>query len=117
MVFLNHRVAECRLDAPDAKHERWLDAEIPLNVRKQRRVFFRFGFPGRNSPVGDGAVEILPKLLVELRLVADRGQSRHVGLDATRRPRIRLLADAVGDGFTAEGGDPIVETNVSPRVA
>jgi hypothetical protein len=115
VIFLDDRIAECGFDAPDPEHEGRLDAEIALNARQQRCVFFRFGFAGFDPPIGRGAVEILPELLVEHRLIADRVQSCHVGLHAAHHPRIGLLADAAGERLAAEGGDPLLEADLGAR--
>ena len=72
MVFLHKRIAIGRFDAPDAEHDRALDAEIPFDAGKQRRKFLGLLLAGDDAPVGDPAVEILPELLVEFGLIADR---------------------------------------------
>src|SRR5436853_91399 len=66
VVLLHDRIAERRLDAPQAEDDSALDAEILLDPREQRRVGLRALLSGLNAPVGDAAVEILPELLVEL---------------------------------------------------
>ena len=88
MVFRHHRIAECRLDPPDAEHDGGLDAEIPLDARQQRRVLRRFLLAGGNFPVGGDAVEILPELQAEFGLIADRLKPGRVGHAVARMTRV-----------------------------
>ena len=104
-----------RFDAPDAEHEEILDAEITRNARKQRCIFFRFDFARLDPPIRSRAVEILPELLIELRLIADGIHCRHVRLHAAHHPRVGLLADAASGSFAAEERDPLLEANLRAR--
>ena len=74
-----------------------------------------FDFAGLDPPIRGGAVEILPELLIELRLIADGIHSRHVGLHAAHHPRVGFLADVASGGFAAEDGDPLLEANLCAR--
>ena len=71
-----------------------------------------FDFAGLDPPIRGGAVEIVPELLIELRLIADGIHSRHVGLHAAHHPRVGFLADVASGGFAAEDGDPLLEANL-----
>ena len=115
MVLFDERVAKCGFDAPDAKHEGGFDAEIALNARKERCIFFRFDFACLDPPIRGRAVEILPELLIELRLIADGIYTRHVGLHAAHHPRVGLLADTASGSFAAERGDPLLEADLRVR--
>ena len=102
-----------RIRCPRRRHGGRLDAEITLNARKQRCIFFRFDYARLDSPIRGGPGEILPELLIELRLIADGIHSRHVGLHAAHHPRVGFLADVASGGFATEDGDPLLEANLA----
>src|ERR1700692_5123819 len=108
MVFFHDGIAECRLDAPDPEHEGGLDAKILFDAGKKPRVLLRFFFTGGNVPVGGGAVEILPELLVEFGLIADRFKSRGVRMYPAHDACVGFLRDAARRGLRAKRGDPLL---------
>jgi len=55
------------------------------------------------------SVEILPKLQVELGLIADRLKPGCVGVHPARDAGVRLLRYATRYGFRPELGDPLLE--------
>jgi hypothetical protein len=109
VILLDDRVAEGGLDAPHTEHERALHAEILLDAGEKRRELFRLFLPRGDLPFRTGAVEILPKLLVKFRLVAQRREPGRVGLQSLHDARVRLYGDAARDGLRFECRDPLLE--------
>ena len=55
MMLLHDRIAEGQLDAPDAEHDRALDAEVLFDAGEQRRILLRLLLAGDDAPVGPRA--------------------------------------------------------------
>ena len=72
-------------------------------------IFLRLLLPGLDAPVGDAAIEVLPELLVEFRLVAQLLVDAGVGLEAAHDARIGRGRDALGERARAEAFDPLRE--------
>ena len=51
--------------------------------------FFAFCLPSLDAPVGDAAIEVLPELLFEFRLLADELEDAGVGLQVAHHARCR----------------------------
>ena len=109
VVLLHQRIAEGRLDAPDAEHDRGLDAIVALDARKQRRVLFCLRPAGDDAPIGNAAIEILPELLVELGLIAERFKPGRVGPHGAHDARVGFRRDTARQRFGAKPVDPLIE--------
>jgi hypothetical protein len=115
VIFLDGRIAERGLDPPHAEHERRLDTKIFFDAGEERRVLLGLLLAGRDLPVGGGAIEILPELLIELRLIMDRLQPGGVRLNPAHDARVRIVRDAVRDGLRAKRLDPPIERRFRAR--
>src|SRR5439155_308987 len=107
MVPLHDRIAERRLDAPQAEDDAALDTEILLDACEQRRVGFRALPSGLDPPIGDTAIEVLPELLIELGLTADFGEHRGVGLQPAHHPRVSRVGNPFCECAGAKSLDPL----------
>ena len=94
MVLLHQRIAIGGLDAPQRQQRAALDAEILLDPREQRLVLPQRFLAGDDAPVGDAAIDVLPDLLVELRLLLHLLEHGHVRLDAAHHAGPGRVRDA-----------------------
>ena len=67
MILLHDRIAERRLDAPEAEQRAALDVVVLFNAVKERGIFLRLLLALADAPVGDAAVKVLPDLFAEFR--------------------------------------------------
>ncbi len=88
VFWIDDYVAKGRLHAPQTEHDITVDAILNPDALQERTVVARAFLPGLDPPLGDAAVEVLPKLLVELRLGAVEDVDRSVGLEAGHHPII-----------------------------
>ena len=109
MVLLDVRIAEGRFDAPEPEHDPAVDPVVLLDAGKERRIFLRLLLAGRDAPVGDAAIEVLPNLLVEFGLGADELKNCRIGFDMAHNPCVRGVGYATCARPRAEGCDPLVE--------
>jgi hypothetical protein len=110
MVLLHLRIAIGGFDTPKSQQRAALDAEILFYPRKQRLVLLQRLLAGHDAPFGDAAIDVLPKLLVELRLVAQFLEHGHVRLDATHHARPGRFRNSLGDCALAKRLAPLLET-------
>jgi hypothetical protein len=73
-----------------------------FDAREQSTVMTQRFLASVDAPVGHAAVDVLPELFLELRLVAHLREHAHVGFDPAHHTRIRGAGHAFGDGFGAE---------------
>ncbi len=84
-----------------------VDAVVALDARQQRGVLARALLAGLDAPVGDAPVEVLPELLVELRLRPVEGIDRGVGLQSRHHPPVGRLRNAAGERARPERLHPL----------
>ncbi len=116
MVLLHHRIAVGGLDTPQAEQEHAVDADIFFDARQQRGVLLGL-FPALGqAPIGDAAVEILPDLFLELRLVADLLEHAGVRLQPCHHPRIGGVRNAARTRARTKGLHPLRKRDCSLRL-
>src|SRR5262249_12719624 len=76
---------------------------------EERRIFLCLLLPGFDAPVGDPAVEVLPKLLAEFGLVALEFENLSIGLEPVHHARIGRIRHAARPPPLAGRLDPIAE--------
>ena len=98
MVLLHQGIAVGGFDAPQRQQRAALDAEILFDPRKQRFILPQRFLAGDDAPVRDAAIDVLPDLLVEFRLLLHLLEHGHVRLDvahhAVYRSRPKRLSPA-----------------------
>ena len=109
MVLLHQGIAIGRFDAPQRQQGAALDTEILFDAREQRLVFLQRLLAGDDAPVRGAAVDVLPDLLVEFRLLLHLPEHAHVGLDAAHHPGPGRIGNALGQRACAKTVAPCVE--------
>src|SRR5262249_43161027 len=109
VVLLDVRIAKGRFDAPEPEHDPAVDPVVLLDAGEERGVFLRLLLAGRDAPVGDAAIEVLPELFVEFGLGADELKNCRIGFDIAHNPSVRGAGYATRARPCAEGSDPLVE--------
>ena len=109
MVLLHQRIAIGGFDAPQRQQRAALDAVVLFDPRKQRLVFSQRFLAGDDTPFRDAAIDVLPNLLVELRLISQLIEHGHVRFDAAHHPRPGRLRNSLGERVRAKGIAPVVE--------
>ena len=109
MVLLHQGIAIGGLDAPQRQQRAALDAKILFDPRKQRLVLPERFLARDDAPVRGAAIDVLPDLLVELRLLLHLPEHGHVGLDAAHHPGPGRIRNALGQGARAKAVAPGVE--------
>ena len=109
VVLLHVRIAEGRFDAPEPEHDPAVDPVVLLDAGKERRVFLRLLLAGRDAPVGDAAIEILPELFVEFGLEAIELKNCCIRSDTAHNPRVCSVGYATRARPCAKRRDPLVE--------
>ena len=109
MVLLHQRIAIGGLHAPQRQQRAALDAKILFDPREQRLVLPQRLLAIDDAPVGDAAVDVLPDLLVELRLPLHLFEHGHVRLDAAHHAGVGRIRDAFGQRAGAKRVAPLVE--------
>ena len=109
MVLLHQRIAIGGLDAPQRQQRAALDAEILFDPREQRLVLSQRFLAGDDAPVRDAAVDVLPDLLVEFRLLLHLLEHGHVGLDAAHHAGLGRVRNALCQRAGAKTVAPLVE--------
>ena len=109
MVLLHQRIAIGGFDAPQRQQRAALDAEILFDPREQRLVLPQRFLAGDDAPVRDAAVDVLPDLLVEFRLLLHLLEHGHVRLDAAHHAGLGRLRNALGQRAGAKAVAPLVE--------
>ncbi len=113
VVALYPGIAEGGFDAPQRQQRAALDAVIPFDPREQRLVFPQRFLAGGDAPVGDAAIDVLPGLLAELRLVPHLIEYGDVRLDAAHDAVPGRLGNAFCQRVRAEAVPPLVEAGRS----
>src|SRR5262249_54458198 len=83
------------------------DAEILLDAPQQRRIFLDLFLAELDAPIGNAAIEVLPKDLVELRLLADEREDFPVRLHRAHDPIVGLARDAARQRARPERRHPL----------
>ena len=109
VVLLHQRIAKGGFDAPQREQRAALDAEILFDPRKQRLVLLQGFLAGDDAPVGDAAIDVLPDLFVEFRLVPHLPEHGHVRLDMPHRAVPGRLRNALCQRTGAKIIAPLVE--------
>ena len=109
MVLLHQRIAIGGFDTPQRQQRAALDAEILLDPRKQRLVLLQRFLAGDDAPVRDAAIDVLPDLLVEFRLLLHLLEHGHVRLDAAHHAGPGRVRDALGQRPRAKAVAPLIE--------
>ena len=109
VVLLHQRIAEGGFDAPQRQQRAALDAEILLDPREHRLVLPQRLLAGDDAPVRDAAVDVLPDLLVEFRLIPHLLEHGHVGLDVAHHAGPGRLRDAFRQRARAKSVAPLIE--------
>jgi hypothetical protein len=109
VVLLHHRIAEGRLDAPQPEDHGAPDAKILLDAREQGAEFPQAFLAGLDAPVGDTAVDVLPELLVELRLAAHLLEDGQVRLQVAEHPIKGRVGNALGGRACPQAREPGLE--------
>ena len=109
MVLLHQGIAIGGFNAPQRQQRAALDAKILLDPREQRLVLLQRLAAVDDAPVRDAAVDVLPDLLVEFRLLLHLPEHAHVGLDAAHHPRPGRVRNAFCQGARAKIVAPLVE--------
>ena len=86
MVLLHQGIAIGGFNAPQRQQRAALDAKILLDPREQRLVLLQRFAAVDDAPVRGAAIDVLPDLLVEFRLLLHLPEHAHVGLDAAHHP-------------------------------
>src|SRR5205823_6838890 len=97
MVLLHERIAEGGFDTPQRQQRAAFDAVILFDARKQGFILLQRFLAGDDAPVRYPAVDVLPDLLVEFRLVAHLLEHRHIGLDAAHYTAPGRIRHAFGE--------------------
>src|SRR5436309_16136244 len=92
-----------------------MEAIVRFDEGKERREFIRHRLAGRDEPVGDAAIEILPELLVEFGLRAVELKYRGIRFDIALHPRVGGVGYTPRAGSGAEGCDPLLEIALRRR--
>src|SRR4029077_6997385 len=92
-----------------------LDAEVLFDAGEQRRILLRLLLAGNDAPVGHAPIEILPDLLVEFGLIADRLKAGGVGAQPAHDAVVCVSADAAAKRLGAERSDPMGKIAGSAR--
>ena len=109
MVLLHQRIAIGGLDAPQRQQRAALDAKILFDPGEQRVVLAQRFLAGGDAPVRGAAVDVLPDLLVEFRLLRHLLEHGHVGLDAAHHAGVGRVRNALCQGAGAKTVAPLVE--------
>src|SRR5207253_3077035 len=83
--------------------------KILLDAREQRLVLLQGFTAVDDAPVRDAAVDVLPDLLVEFRLLLHLPEYAHVGLDAAHHPGPGRIRNTFCKGARAKIVAPRVE--------
>ena len=109
MVLLDQGIAEGGFDAPQRQQRAALDAEFLFDPCKQRFVFLQRLLAGDDAPVRDAAIDVLPDLFVEFRLVPHLLEHGHVGFDAAHHACISRVRNALRQRARTKAITPLVE--------
>ena len=109
MVLLHQGIAIGGFNAPQRQQCAALDAKILLDAREQRVVLLQGFAAVDDAPVRSAAVDVLPDLLVEFRLLLHLPEHAHVGLDAAHHPRPGRVRNAFCERARAKIVAPRVE--------
>ena len=109
VVLLHQRIAIGGLDAPQRQQRAALDAKILLDPREQRLVLPQRFLAGGDAPVRGAAIDVLPDLLVEFRLLLHLPEHGHVGLDAAHHAGVGRIRNALCQRAGAKIVAPLVE--------
>ena len=111
MVLLHLGIAVSGLHAPQREQRAALDAKFPFDPDKQRFVLPQRLLAGDDAPVRDAAIDVLPDLLVKLRLLLHLPEHGDVRLDAAHHARPRRLRNA----FCERAASKIVAPSIEAR--
>jgi hypothetical protein len=109
MILLHVGIAIRGFDAPESEHYRARHAVVLLDTAEERGLLLRLFLAGRDAPVGDAPVEILPDLLVKLGLVAHLRENGVVGREPVHHARIGRIGNAALLRSRAKRFDPAVK--------
>ena len=109
MVLLHQGIAIGGFNAPQRQQRAALDAKILLDPGEQRLVLPQRFAAVDDAPVRGAAVDVLPDLLVEFRLLLHLPEHAHVGLDAAHHPGPGRIRNAFCQRAGAKIVAPLVE--------
>ena len=109
MVLLHQGIAVSGFDAPQRQQRAALDPKILFDPRKQRLVLLQRFLAGDDAPVRDAAIDVLPDLLVELRLLLHLLEHGHIRLDAAHHAGPGRVRNALRQCARAKAVAPLIE--------
>src|SRR3954453_2000261 len=109
VVLLHERIAERGLYSPERQQRASLDAIILFDAREQRLVLPQRFLARNHTPVRYPAIDVLPDLFVELRLVTHLLEHGHVRLDPAHHASPGCVRNALGQCSGAEIVAPLFE--------
>jgi len=109
MVLLHLRIAIGGLDTPQRQQRAALDAKVPLDPGKQCRVLPQCFLAGDDAPVRHPAIDVLPNLLAEFRLLLHLLEYGHIGFEMAHDVSPGRIRNALRQRARAKAVTPLLE--------